>query len=156
VPVHEHARHVLRPLIDRARGEDDREIGQSDEQADVAAERHVVSGRVADVRAHRRFAVAVDDATEELLAARERFRPRGLAPRLAVADHRHAQPVGVFVQMAEHRALRADEAFAPHVGVVRADARDLALFYAYLEAAHCFAERARAVVDLLFHAQGLI
>ena len=69
------AGEVLRPLIDGARGVDDGQRREPDEQADVAAQREVVGGRVADVAGDRVGPVRLDHAGEQLVAARERGRP---------------------------------------------------------------------------------
>ena len=66
---------VLRPLVDGAGRVDRRELREPDEEPDVAAEREVVGGRVADVAGDRLLAVALDDAVQQLLAARERLVP---------------------------------------------------------------------------------
>ena len=146
VPVHERARDVLGPLVDRARRVDHREVGETHEEADVAAQREVVGSRVADVGGERPGAGSVAHPVEQLLAAPERGVPAHRGPPLAVTDHGLAQPVRVVVQMPERGALRAQEAVAPHVVAVGADATHLVAFHLDLEAAHGLTERTGAVV----------
>ncbi len=147
-PVHERARDVLRPLVDRAGRVDHREAREPDQQADVPAEREVVDGRVADVGGHRLDAVPLADAEQELLAPGERVVPRDLAPLVALADHRLADAVGVLVEVAEGRALGAQEALAPDVVAVGTDEGHALVLDVELEAAHGLAERAGPVVEV--------
>jgi len=107
-----------------------------------------VADRVADERGGGRDAVALDDAVDELLAARERFVPRHLAPRVAVAHHRLAQPVGVVVQVSERRALGAQVALRPHVVAVTADQLDVLVLDVDLQPTHALTERTRDEMSL--------
>src|SRR6185369_18024741 len=110
---------------------------------------------VPDVGGDGLLAVAVEDAAQQRLAARERFVPSDLAPRGALADHRTADAVGVVVQRAQHGALRTDVALAPDVVGVGSH-RDHALaVHLDLEAAHGFAERTGAEVRRGRHAATL-
>ena len=148
VAVHEDARHVLRPLVDGARRVDVRHARLADEQRHVATEREAVADRVADERGDRVDAVPLEHAVEQLLAARERLVPGDLAPRVAVAHHRLRGAVGVVVQVAERRALRAEVALRPHVVAVAADQLDVLVLDVDLQAAHALAQRTRHEMSL--------
>ena len=72
--------------------------------ADVAAEAQVVGERVADVGGDRLDAVLGDHRGEQLVAAPAKASSqRHLAPRVALADQRLPQAVGVVVEVAERR-----------------------------------------------------
>ena len=102
-----------------------------------------MGGGVADVRSDRLLAVTIDDGSEQLFAAGKGLVPRHLSPRLAVANQRLAQAVGIVVEVAEGRALGADVAAAPDVVAVGPDQDDLLLLDVHLEAAHRLAQRTR-------------
>ena len=137
---------VLRPLIDGARRPGDLDAGEAGDRAGVAAQRVAVDVGVAHVDGDRAHAVLGHDRGQQLFAAGERLGPRDLAPLVAVADHRHADAVGVVVQFAERGALRAEEALAPHIGAVAAHPRDPVAVGLDLQAAHRLAQRAGAEV----------
>ncbi len=146
--VHQVRADVLGPLVDGAGRVDHRDARQTDEDADVAAEAHVVREGVADVRRDRFDPVLLDHRREQFRAPSERFFPTHLAPLVAVAHHRFAQAIGVVVQVTERRALGADVALAPHVVAVAADELHLLVLDVDLEAAHRFAERTGTQMDL--------
>lgn len=54
----------------------------------------------------------------------ERLVPADRDERAVALDQRRAQPIGIAVQLAERRALGAQEARAQHVGIVTADPDD--------------------------------
>ena len=145
-PVHQRRGEVLRPLIDGARGVDDGQRREPDEQAHVPAQREVVGGRVADVAGDRLGPVRLDHAGEQLVATREGGGPVDLVPSVAGAHHRHPDAVGVVVEVSERGALRADVSLRPHVGAVAADAIDPAVGDPDLKPAHRLAQRARTEV----------
>ena len=68
-----------------------------------------MAGGVADKRRHCFDAVFVENAVKEFLALGERFVPRYFSPGFTIADHGHANAIGVFVQSTECGALGADE-----------------------------------------------
>ncbi len=148
VPVHEDARDVLGPLVDRARRVDVRHPRLPDEQRHVATEREAVADGVADERGRRGDAVAVEHAVDQVLAAVERFVPRHLAPRVAVAHHRLTQTVGIVVQVTQGRALRAQVTLRPHVVAIPTDQRDVIALHVDLQPAHALTERTRDEMSL--------
>ena len=96
-----------------------------------------MAGRVADERGDRRRCRARSSTPWSSSSQRANASSHDdLAPRVAVADHRLAEAVGVVVQVAERRALRAEVALRPHVVAVAADQRDVLVLDVDLEAAH--------------------
>ena len=115
------------------------------EHAAVEHEAEVMGRRVAEVHRHRLAAVLGVDRAQALVDERERLLPRDLVEAAVRApQQRRAQAVGVVVQLAERRALRADEAVAEDVVLVAAHARDAVVLDRQLEAAGGLAERAGA------------
>jgi hypothetical protein len=143
----ERRRDVLRPLVDRARRVETLDPRHRRERGDIAREREVVRGRVADVDRDGIDAVSLDHRVQAALHLGERLVPGDLVEGVAAPDERGAQAVGVVVQLAERGALRADVALAPHIVLVRADLCDAAVLHGDLEAAHRLTERAGVDVD---------
>ena len=108
-----------------------------------------MAGGIADERGHGLDAVLVEHAVQQFLAAGEGFVPGGLAPLRIVggtlADHRHADAVGVLVEATQRGALGADESVRPHIVAVGTDHLDVVLrVEMHLETAHALAQRALA------------
>ena len=101
-------------------------------------------------------AMLVEQRKEARFDRGERFVPRHLDELAVSLDHGSAQPVGIVVQMAERRTLRADVAAREHVVTVATDSFD-ALGAVVggcerdLEAAPGLAQRTRANSDALTH-----
>jgi len=85
-----------------------------------------VRGRIAEKEGHRVPPVSLDHAVQPAINDGPGLRPGGLdqVPG-GVADQRLPDAVGVVVQLAQCRALGADEPAAEHVVTVAADAHDL-------------------------------
>ena len=83
----------------------------------------VVRGRVALVDADRVRPYARRTSRSRVADQVERLVPADLAPRVAVARHRPAQPIRIVVQVGERRRLRTDVALAERIVLVAADRR---------------------------------
>ncbi len=108
--------------------------------------------RVRVPEVHRdRVAVRVEDRTEATLDLREGFVPRDLAPGVAGAHQRAAEPVRVGFELLDGCALRAEVALTEHVLTITAHERDLVVLEVELQPAGRFTEGARTVRDALRH-----
>ena len=139
--VHQVRRKVLRPLVDRAGRVAERDAGHAEQHAGVAAKGEGVRQRVAGVAGHRADAVLLDDGSEQFGAAAEGRVPADFPPLPVDLDHRAPDAVGVLVQGAERRALRADVPSTPGVVAVAADAGDPSALDLDLQSAHGFTQR---------------
>ena len=101
--------------------------------------------RVAQVEGDRVPAVRLDDPGQPVVHGRERLVPADRLPPVAPAQSRLADPVGVGIQMAEARALRAQVAAAERVVAVAAHAGDLVAVHGQLQPACRLAQRAGGV-----------
>src|SRR4029079_9664348 len=119
---------------------------EADERRHIAAEREIVGGGIADVDRDCVLAVLLDHRPQAALHFGVGLRPGDLAPLAPVAYQRRAQAIGIVVKVAEHGALRTDEALAPDVLRIGADAGDATIADADLEPAHRLAEGTGAQV----------
>lgn len=72
-----------------------------------------------------------------------------MQPAVVTANHRRVQPVGIFVQLLQRRALGAGEPVAEDVIAITPDATDAAVVFDFdLEAARGLAQRARPKNEL--------
>jgi hypothetical protein len=143
---HQPAGHVLGHLVGGAGGEDVAGAQRPDQGRAVQRARHRVRARVAQVDAGRLAAVPLHDLVEPSLDGGERLLPADLPPQVALPDQRPAQAVGVLVQLAEARALGADEALAERVVPVAPHARHVpAVVDGQRQAADGFAQGAGPV-----------
>ncbi len=114
-PEHECARHLLRELVDRARGENGARPERSEQHLRVEQVVEQVGVRVPEVHADG-VAVLLKDRRQAAVNERERFVPAHRLKRsVLTAQQRRPHPVGIVVQLLEREALGADEAVAQHV-----------------------------------------
>jgi hypothetical protein len=106
-----------------------------------------VGRRVAEVDRDRIAPVLLEERGEAAVHGRERLLPADLleAP-VRPAPQRHAQPVGIVVQLLQRVRLRAEEPLREDVLLVSADRGDVAAVGLDLEATGRLAQGARAVV----------
>ena len=104
-----------------------------------------MAGGVANERGHRFDAVFVEDAVKEFFTLGERFVPRYFSPGFTIADHGHANAIGIFVETAKRCALWADEALRPHIVMIGTDDLHMVVcIEVHLKTAHAFTQRALA------------
>jgi hypothetical protein len=143
----ERRRHVLRPLVDCARRVEPLDARHRCERGDIARQREVVRGGIADVGGQGGLPMPLEHAAQQALHFCERLVPAHFAERLAVSDQRRAQTIGIVVDLAERGALGTDVALTPHIVLVRADLGDPVALDRDLESAHRLAQRAGLDVD---------
>ena len=142
VAEHQAAGDLLGHLVDGAGGVDvDRaERAQQDGVVELAGE--VMDGGIAEVDGDAVASMLGQDGRQPPLDLGERLVPGDLAPRLAGADHRRAQAVGIAVQLLERVGFGADVAVREDVVLIAANGDDLWPAGHDLQAAGGLAERA--------------
>ena len=148
-PVAEHPsrRELLRHLVEGRRGEHVRRADRPRQPRAVQQEARLVRRRVAEHHRDRIRPVLGEDRRQSPLDLRERLVPRDLDERTTLLHERRAQPIGIRVQLADRRTLRADEPRARDVLVVPADRRDAISIEGELEAAAGLAQGTDAMRD---------
>ena len=143
----EPAGDVLRHLVDGRGRVDVPRSERLDERPDRERVREVVRVRVADVDRDGIRAVLRHDRREPSLDLGEGLVPARLLVDSVAAHERPAEAVGIVVERAERRSLRADEPLRERVVVVAADPRDASVLDLDAQPAGGLAEGARPERD---------
>ena len=88
-----------------------------------------VHARVSEIGTNCVTAVTVDDTLNSFSDDRKRVVPRNLFPGcgfwvIAPSDYRHAQAIGISVQLVQHRSLWADKTFGERVIAIATNTND--------------------------------
>ena len=140
---HEPAGDVLRHLVDGRGRVDVLRSQRLDERPDRERVGVVVRVRVADVHRHGVGAVLAHEGGQAPVDLGERLVPAHLDMRAVAAHEGAAETVGILVERAEGRALRADEPLRERIVRIAADARDVAVLHLELQPTRRLAEWAR-------------
>ena len=124
VAEHEPGRQLLRHLIERRRRVD---VLRAERAAEPRARRAtgpiLCAAGLPITSATASRPCAREDRRQPALDLGERLVPRRLDEHAVALHQRRAQAIGILMQVAQRRALGADEARAKHVGLVAADRR---------------------------------
>ena len=151
VSEHETRRDVLRHLVDGGCAED--ALGPEHLEKDPRVEdaRHRMDVGIPQIDAHGIVPMLGDDGQKVGFDQSECLVPRRRLMPVAPLDQRNAYPVRVFVDLAQCRALGADEPVAENVVAVSPDPDDLLIRVGDLETAGRFTEWASPEVDRIGH-----
>ncbi len=123
---HQPGRHLLRHLVDRARGVDVLRARGLQQHAVVREAGKVVRARVAEIDRQRVGTVPLTDRGESRVDRLERLVPRDLVERVAAAHQRLTDPIRIGFELLQRRALRAQETVTEDVVAIAAHERDRA------------------------------
>ena len=148
---HKASRHLFGNLVNARSTKSLATTNRSEQHAIERHRRQVVRTRVAEIGANRLAAVVGDDLGEPTFDVFPRFFPRHFN-MFAIAPHEWlTQPIGVFVQLLQSRAFRADVALGEHIVHVAANPHDGGVTHRNLQPATCFAKRTRAHHNAVGH-----
>jgi hypothetical protein len=143
------ARELSRQLIEGVRAEAGSRAHRIDELVGEQQRTEVVHHGLPEIGRDAALAVPFPGPDDSLGRQVEGLLPRNGLPLGAPSPQRSAQPIRIFVQVAESDGLRADVAPAQRVELVAANGADPPLLQLHLDAAARFTQGAGAIHDLL-------